>query len=47
MTDSTRRDFLKYLAAAPLAEFAVTAADLERVSELTKQTLEELAQRGQ
>ena len=46
MTDSTRRDFLKYLAAAPLAEFAITAVDLERVSALTKQTLEELAQRG-
>ena len=47
MTDSTRRDFLKYLAAAPLAEFAITAVDLERVSALTKQTLEELAQRGE
>ncbi|HSA57726.1 MAG TPA: gluconate 2-dehydrogenase subunit 3 family protein [Gemmatimonadaceae bacterium] len=47
MTDSTRRDFLKYLAAAPLAEFAVTAVDLERVSELTRKTLEELAQRGE
>lgn len=47
MTDATRRDFLKYLAAAPLAEFAVTAADLERVSELTKTTLEQLAQRGE
>jgi hypothetical protein len=47
MTDPSRREFLRYLAAAPLAEFAITPADLERVSELTKTTLEQLAQRGQ
>lgn len=47
MTEPTRRDFLKYMAAAPLAEFAVSAADLERVAEMTRTTLEDLAKRGQ
>jgi gluconate 2-dehydrogenase gamma chain len=47
MSDVTRRDVLKFLAAAPLAEFAVTALDLERAATVTRQTLEELANRGQ
>ena len=42
-----RRDFLKFLAAAPLSAFAVTALDLEEASVLTRETLERLAQRGQ
>jgi hypothetical protein len=47
MTDITRRDVLKFLAAAPLAEFAVTAFDLERAATVTRETLEGLAERGQ
>lgn len=47
MTDSTRRDFVKFLAAAPLAEFALTAADLEHAALRTRETLTELRQRGQ
>ncbi len=45
MTD--RRDFVKFLAAAPLAHFAVTALDLEDAAERTRDTLEKLAERGQ
>jgi hypothetical protein len=45
MTD--RRDFVKFLAAAPLAHFAVTALDLEEAAIHTRETLEKLAQRGQ
>lgn len=47
MTDSTRRDFVKFLAAAPLAEFALSAADLERAAVKTSEALTELRQRGQ
>ena len=45
MTD--RRDFVKFLAAAPLAHFAVTALDLEEAAIQTRETLEKLAERGQ
>lgn len=45
MTD--RRDFVKFLAAAPLAHFAVTALDLEEAAIRTRETLEKLAERGQ
>ena len=45
MTD--RRDFVKFLAAAPLAHFAVTALDLEEAAIETRETLEKLAERGQ
>ena len=45
MTD--RRDFVKFLAAAPLAHFAVTALDLEEAAIHTRETLEKLAERGQ
>lgn len=45
MTD--RRDFVKFMAAAPLAHFAVTALDLENAATLTRERLEKLAQRGQ
>ena len=45
MTD--RRDFVKFLAAAPLAHFAVTALDLETAAIQTRETLEKLAERGQ
>jgi gluconate 2-dehydrogenase gamma chain len=45
MTD--RRDFVKFLAAAPLAHFAVTAFDLEEAAIQTRATLEQLAERGQ
>jgi hypothetical protein len=44
---SDRRDFVKYLAAAPLAHFAVTALDLENVAAETREVLERLAERGQ
>ena len=44
---SERRDVIKFLAAAPLSVFAVTALDLEEASILTRDTLERLAQRGQ
>jgi len=47
MTDLTRRDVLKFLAAAPLAEFAVSALDVERFSTMTRDALETLAERGQ
>ena len=45
MTD--RRDFVKFLAAAPLAHFAVSALDLEEAAIQTRETLEKLAERGQ
>ena len=45
MTD--RRDFVKFMAAAPLAHFAVTALDLEDAATRTRDTLETLAERGQ
>lgn len=45
MTD--RRDFVKFLAAAPLAHFAVTALDIEEAAVQTRETLEKLAERGQ
>jgi hypothetical protein len=47
MTDLTRRDILKFLAAAPLAEFAVSALDVERLSTMTRDALEKLAERGE
>ena len=47
MTDFQRRDVLKFLAAAPLAAFAVTALDLENAAVLTRDTLDRLAERGQ
>ena len=47
MTDLTRRDVLKFLAAAPLAEFAVSALDVERFSTMTRDALETLAERGE
>jgi gluconate 2-dehydrogenase gamma chain len=45
MTD--RRDFVKFLAAAPMAHFAVSALDLEEAATFTRETLEKLAERGQ
>lgn len=45
MTD--RRDFIKFLAAAPMAHLAVTAADLEEAAVRTRETLEKFAERGQ
>lgn len=45
MTD--RRDFIKFMAAAPMAHLAVTALDLETAALHTRETLESLAQRGQ
>src|SRR5687768_1608937 len=45
MTD--RRDFIKFLAAAPMAHLAVTALDLEDAAIQTRETLERLAERGQ
>ena len=45
MTD--RRDFVKFMAAAPMAHLAVTALDLETAALHTNETLERLAQRGQ
>jgi hypothetical protein len=45
MTD--RRDFVKFLAAAPMAHFAVSALDLEEAATLTRETIERLAERGQ
>ena len=47
MTDHNRRDVIKFLAAAPLAHFAVTALDLEEAAIRTSETLERLAERGQ
>jgi hypothetical protein len=45
MTD--RRDFIKFMAAAPMAHLAVTALDLETAALHTRETLEKLAERGQ
>jgi hypothetical protein len=45
MTD--RRDFIKFMAAAPMAHLAVTALDLEEAAAHTRATLEKLAERGQ
>ena len=45
MTD--RRDFIKFMAAAPMAHLAVTALDLEEAAIHTRETLEKLAERGQ
>ena len=45
MTD--RRDFIKFMAAAPMAHFAVTAFDLDEAATRTRETLEKLAERGQ
>ena len=45
MTD--RRDFIKFLAAAPMAHLAVTALDLEEAAIHTRETLAKLAERGQ
>ena len=45
MTD--RRDFVKFLAAAPMAHLAVTALDLENAAVETREMLERLAERGQ
>ena len=45
MTD--RRDFIKFMAAAPMAHLAVTALDLETAAIETRETLERLAERGQ
>lgn len=47
MTDHTRRDVLKFLAAAPLAEFAVGALDIERAATFARDALAGLAERGQ
>ena len=47
MTDYTRRDVLKFLAAAPLAEFAVSGIDIDHASARTAEVLERLSQRGQ
>jgi hypothetical protein len=45
MTD--RRDFIKFMAAAPLAHLAVTALDLEEAAAQTREALGKLAERGQ
>ena len=42
-----RRDFIKFMAAAPMAHLAVTAFDLEEAAIRTRETLEKLAERGQ
>jgi hypothetical protein len=47
MSDLPRRDVIKFLAAAPLAAFAVTALDLEEAAVATRDTLKRLAERGQ
>jgi gluconate 2-dehydrogenase subunit 3-like protein len=47
MSDVTRRDVLKFLAAAPLAGLGVTAFDIDLASTRARDALEELAQRGQ
>ena len=43
----SRRDVVAFLAAAPLAVFAVSAEDVERVALRTRDTLESLGERGQ
>jgi hypothetical protein len=45
MTD--RRDFIKFMAAAPMAHLAVTALDIEEAAIRTRDTIEKLAERGQ
>ena len=45
--DLPRRDVIKFLAAAPLSAFAVTALDLEKAAILTRETLAHLGARGQ
>jgi hypothetical protein len=47
VSDIPRRDAIKFLAAAPLASFAVTALDLERAALRTREVLAQLAERGQ
>jgi hypothetical protein len=47
MSDLPRRDVIKFLAAAPLAGFAVTALDLEEAAVATREALARLAERGQ
>lgn len=47
MSELPRRDVIKFLAAAPLSAFAVTALDLERAARLTRDRLADLASRGQ
>jgi hypothetical protein len=42
-----RRDFIKFMAAAPMAHLAVTAFDLEEAAIRTREALEKLAERGQ
>jgi gluconate 2-dehydrogenase gamma chain len=42
-----RRDFIKFMVAAPMAHLAVTALDLEEAAIRTRETLENLAERGQ
>jgi hypothetical protein len=47
MSDLPRRDVIKFLAAAPLAAFGVTAFDLEEAAVATRDTLKRLVERGQ
>lgn len=47
MSDVPRRDVIKFLAAAPLAGFAVSAFDLEEAAVTTRDTLKRLAEQGQ
>jgi hypothetical protein len=47
MTDLPRRDVIKFLAAAPLSAFAVTALDIEEAATATRDALAKLAARGQ
>jgi len=47
MSDLPRRDVIKFLAAAPLSAFAVTALDLEAAAAETRDTLKRLADAGQ
>ncbi len=42
-----RRDFIRFMAAAPMAHLAVTALDIEEAAIRTRVTLEKLAERGQ
>ena len=47
MREVPRRDVIKFLAAAPLAGFAITALDLEEAAMATRDALARLAERGQ
>jgi hypothetical protein len=47
MSELPRRDVIKFLAAAPLSAFAVTALDLEEAATTTRALLARLAERGQ